>query len=125
MQQISLMEDENRPEEAVAAWRAYLKDNPSQPLAWFHLGITLHTLKHYDEAAEAGLRVASLSPSLKPQALYLIACARSLQGKRTEALTALEQSVAAGFNMKMAIQMDTDLDPIRSDSRFQALLAKL
>jgi transcriptional regulator GlxA family with amidase domain len=125
MQQISLLEEENRPEEAVAAWRAYLKDNPSQPLAWYHLGITLHTLKRYDEAAEAGARCATLAPSLKPQALYLVACARSLQGKKTEALSALEQSVAAGFNTKMALQMDTDFDPIRADSRFQALLAKL
>jgi transcriptional regulator GlxA family with amidase domain len=124
MQQISLMEDENRPEEAVAAWRAYLKDNPSQPLAWYHLGMTLHSQKRYDEAADAGQKAASLSPSLKPQALYLVACARSLQGKKSDALTALEQSVAAGFNTRMYLEHDTDFDPIRSDSRFKALLAK-
>jgi transcriptional regulator GlxA family with amidase domain len=125
LQQVSLLEGEGRFDEAVPAWRAYLEKNPSEAAAWYHLGVSLHSLKRYDEAAGAGEKSASLSPSIKPDALYLVACARAQQGKKTEAIAALEQSVAAGFATKGAIEHDTDFDPIRGEARFQALVARL
>jgi putative intracellular protease/amidase len=125
MQHVSLLEDEGRFEEAVPAWRAYLDKNPSEAAAWYHLGISLHSLKRFDEAAGAAEKSASLSPSMKADALYLLACARAQQGKKSEAITALEQSVAAGFATKRTIERDTDFDPLRGEARFQALVARL
>jgi transcriptional regulator GlxA family with amidase domain len=124
-QQVSLLESEGRFDEAVPAWRAYLEKNPSEAAAWYHLGVSLHSLKRFDEAAGAGEKSASLSPSIRADALYLVACARSQQGKKAEALTALEQSVAAGFAAKGAIEHDADFDPLRGEARFQSLLARL
>ncbi|HYV19655.1 MAG TPA: DJ-1/PfpI family protein [Verrucomicrobiae bacterium] len=125
MQQVSLLEGEGRYEEAVPAWRTYLKENPNEAAAWYHLGVALHSLKRFDEAAGAGEKSASLSPSIKADAMYLVACARAQQGKKTEAIAALEQSVAAGFTTRGAIEHDTDFDPIRGEARFQALVARL
>ncbi|HEV8202006.1 MAG TPA: DJ-1/PfpI family protein [Candidatus Polarisedimenticolia bacterium] len=125
MQQVSLLETEGRFDEAVPAWRAYLEKNPSEAAAWYHLGVSLHSLKRFDEAAGAGEKSAALSPSIRPDALYLVACARAQQGKKAEALTALEQSIAAGFAAKGALEHDTDFDPLRGEARFQALVARL
>ena len=125
MQQISLLEDEGRFEEAVSAWRDYVARNPSEAYAWYHLGISLHSVKRYDEAATAAGKSASLSTAMRPDALYLLACARAQQGKKVEALTALEQSVASGFTTRRTIERDPDFEPLRSEPRFQALIAKL
>jgi len=125
MQQISLLEDEGRFDEAVLAWRDFLAKNPSEAVAWYHLGVSLHSLKRYDDAAGAAEKSASLSAAMKAEALYLLACARARQGKKADAITALEQSVAAGFTMKRSIERDPDFDPLRSEPRFQSLLARL
>ena len=125
VQQISLLQDEGRFDEAVPAWRDFLAKNPSEANAWYQLGVALHTLKRYDEAAGAAGKSAGLSAAMKPDALYLLACARAQQGKKADAITALEQSVAAGFRTKQVIERDPDFDPLRSEPRFQSLLAKL
>jgi transcriptional regulator GlxA family with amidase domain len=125
MQQISLLEDEGRFDEAVPAWRDFLAKNPSEAAGWYHLGVALHSLKCYDDAAGAAEKSASLSASMKADALYLLACARAQQGKKADAITALEQSVAAGFTTKRAIERDPDFEPLRGETRFQSLLARL
>jgi len=42
-----------------------------------------------------------------------------------EELKRLENAVDFGFGHKAWIEHDTDLDPLRSDPRFQAVLARL
>jgi putative intracellular protease/amidase len=125
MQQITLLENEGRYDEAAPAWRAFLDKNPQEAAAWYHLGTSLHSLKRYDEAVAAAEKSAAILPAMKQDAYYLVACARAQQGRKTEAIAALEQSVAAGFTTRGAIEHDTDFDPIRGEARFQALLAKL
>jgi transcriptional regulator GlxA family with amidase domain len=125
MQQITLLENEGRYDEAVPAWRAFLDKNPQEAAAWYHLGTSLHFLKRYDEAVAAAEKSAAVLPAMKKDAYYLVACARAQQGKKTEAIAALEQSVAAGFTTKGAIEHDSDFDPLRGEARFQALIAKL
>lgn len=125
MQQITLLEDEGRFEEAVPAWRDFLAKNPSEASGWYHLGVSLHSLKRYDDAVAAAEKTASLAPAMKADAFYLLACARAQQGKKSDAIAALEQSVAAGFTGKGAIEHDPDFDPLRGEARFQALVARL
>ena len=125
MQQISLLEDEGRFDEAVPAWRDFLAKNPSEAGGWYHLGVALHTLKRYDDAAGAAEKSASLSPATRADALYLLACARAQQGRKADAIAALEQSVAAGFTTKPVIEREPDFEPLRGESRYQALLARL
>lgn len=55
---------------------------------------------------------------------YNTACARSMQGKTDEALTALGNALESGFDDFDHIGKDTDLDPIRNEARFAQLLER-
>ena len=56
---------------------------------------------------------------------YNLACTYSLLNQKKEAITAFEKSVALGYNDYYHILGDTDLDNIRKEKRFVALLKKL
>jgi adenylate cyclase len=57
--------------------------------------------------------------------LYNVACIQSLAGDREAALTTLEQSFAAGMSAREWLEHDSNLEPIRDDPRFQAILERL
>jgi Transglutaminase-like superfamily len=57
--------------------------------------------------------------------LYMRGCIQALAGQKTLALEALRQALAAGFTDYWKYGSDTDLDPLRKDPRFKALLAEI
>ena len=70
-------------------------------------------------------RVARAGIALKTQPeiwYYNLACALSRQGKTGEALTALEQSVAAGYRDRRHAEEDGDLENLRREARYTELL---
>jgi adenylate cyclase len=60
-----------------------------------------------------------------PLLLYNVACAYSLAGAVDSALAALEASAAAGMRDTDWMEQDSDLDAVRSDPRFAALVDRL
>lgn len=56
---------------------------------------------------------------------YNAACTYALLGEADAALDLLEQGAARGFGKRDWVEHDPDLDNLRGDPRFQALLAKL
>jgi tetratricopeptide (TPR) repeat protein len=85
--------------------------------AWSQLG-------QPDRALEWARRALDIEPD-EPQILYNVACVYALQNKIDEALGCLEQAVQHGYHHKAWIEHDADLNPLRADPRYQALLAKL
>ena len=62
-------------------------------------------------------------PGGRPFALYNLACARSLSGELEPALTGLEEAVRLDPTLAASAQEDDDLASLRSDARFDALVA--
>jgi len=62
---------------------------------------------------------------MRGNALYNLACAYALQGKKDDALTALEQAVAAGFKSKGLLETDDDLASLRGEARFRKVVTSL
>ena len=56
--------------------------------------------------------------------LYNLACALARQGKKDEALAALEKAVDLGFRDANHVQADEDLAALRGDERFKAAVKK-
>jgi len=74
--------------------------------------------------AEMAHRLFGVAAELDPlneEALYDLACARAVDGRLTAALDALEQAVKAGFRDFEWMAEDSDLDPLRSDPRFDRI----
>jgi Zn-dependent protease len=85
----------------------------------------LHYAERYAEAARAGERAFAAGPAEAGQVAYNIACDWALAGNTDIAMAWLERAVSQGFASRSQIDDDPDLASLRSDGRYEALLAKL
>jgi putative intracellular protease/amidase len=124
VQQARILEDEGRPREAAAAYRVIVAANPGDAYAWYRLGASLQVSGDLAGAVTAA-RHASQFASMRSSALYNLACAYALQGKKDDALAAIEQAIHAGYKGKGRLESDSDLAAIREDERFKKLVESL
>ena len=122
MDLIALLHKQKKTEEAEK-WlaTAFNSGRPSAD-AYTNLGYNLLVLGEDAEAAKCYEKAASI----KPEGLtyYNLACAYSKSGNPDKAFAALEKAIDHGFNFRNQFEHDPDLDPLKSDNRFQVLLAK-
>jgi len=78
--------------------------------------------KRYREGLVIDRRLAQLRPE-DPVVFYNLACSYSLVGSVSFALEALERSLALGYRDFPHLMKDRDLDAVRSDRRFEGLIA--
>lgn len=109
---------------AIATYRSLIAADPGDHVAWLALGRALHGLERYDEAIAAFTEAAKAETQRGP-ALYNLACAYARAGKTEAAITTAVRAFEAGFKIKYYFAHGEDLTSVRSDPRFQALLAKL
>ena len=84
------------------------------------------------DAAAAYLRIVDIVQKAPPDAgevdfagnaLYNLACLKALDGKKAESVEWLDKAVRAGFKDREWIKRDKDLDGIRGEAGYKALLA--
>jgi len=91
---------------------------------WFNRGYSLHQSDHYIEAIEAFSHSIGLGHR-QATSMYNVACGYALLNDKDNALFWLNRSIAAGFDRGDLLRDDSDLDPLRSDSRFKELIQKV
>jgi tetratricopeptide (TPR) repeat protein len=101
-----------------------LDQKTSDGAYWFKRGYELHYSDRVVEAIDAfaqsighGYRQAT--------SMYNIACGFSRLNDNDNALFWLERAFAMGFDQVELLKTDSDLDPIRSDPRFDAMARRL
>lgn len=77
----------------------------------------------YEEAIPYFERMLKVVPN-NETALYNLACAYSLMGQLDKAVEYLEKSFLAGFTDWDHVEKDGDLDPLRENAGYKALMAK-
>ena len=77
-----------------------------------------------DRGLEWARRAYAMDPE-DPGILYNVACAYALLGRTDDAIVCLEKAVQNGFGHREWLVNDSDLDSVRGDSRFQALLSRM
>jgi len=76
----------------------------------------------YAEAADQGRDVAAAHPEY-PALLYNVACCESLAGRKPDAIEHLRLAIERSDGVRSYLAGDSDLDPLRDEPEFQALLA--
>jgi Cupin domain len=76
----------------------------------------------YAEAADGARDVAAAHPEY-PTLLYNLACSESLAGRKADAIEHLRLAIERSDSVRSYLAADSDLDPLREEPEFQALLA--
>ncbi|MGK2961470.1 MAG: protein kinase domain-containing protein [Gemmatimonadaceae bacterium] len=117
-----------RKEEAEAQYRRqirlvneHLELNPDDPRACILGAVAYAALKDEERSVFFAGRAIAADPD-DPMLLYNVACTYTQLGRIDDALAALEQAVDRGFGDKGWMEHDSDLDPLRETSRYQAIV---
>jgi adenylate cyclase len=108
--------------EMLARLPTYLLQNPDdvrQRMVYAH---ALAEIGRNEEALREAAQAQELSPN-DPLMLYNTACVYSRLGESRRAVEALHQAISAGWVEFDWLRNDPDLDPLRDDADFKALLS--
>jgi adenylate cyclase len=84
----------------------------------------LVALGEFEHGLEWANQALALDPG-EPMVLYNVACIQSLAGRFENAFDSLEQAVKSGLTHKDWIVHDSNLDPLRTHPRYEALIELL
>lgn len=116
-------------EKALSSDQAEQRANALNTLADLHYQLRdyEHALTHYRSLLQA-IETAKLPAQNLPTLLYNAACCASLAKKPDDAFALLDQAMTAGAKdrsiTKTMIDTDHDIDSLRADPRFSALIEK-
>lgn len=97
---------------------------PSHSAVLETLGCLYTEMGRYQDGLRADRQIVEMEPH-SPIAWYNLACSLSLTSQVDDAFAALEKALALGYDDADWMQNDDDFIPIRSDPRFDRLLARL
>jgi len=98
--------------------------NPGCTDAWYDLGVTWSRLKQRKKARSCFVKVLRLDQKYA-WAYYDLACLDALERKRNAAFQNLEKAIALGFEDIRHLRRDADLQSLRRDARWNAMLATI
>ena len=102
----------------------HLELNPDDARALYLGAGALVQLGDQDRGLDWTRRAYAID-SEDPGVLYNVACSYSNMGRVDDAIACLEKAVQNGFGHREWFENDSDLDPLRGDERFQALMKRL
>jgi serine/threonine protein kinase/tetratricopeptide (TPR) repeat protein len=109
---------------AVKAIEKWLDINPDDARA-LNIGATIWSnLGETEKALDWAKRSLDIDPE-DPQLLYNVACVYAIEGRKDDALQCLELAIDKGYGHREWIEHDSDLNSLRTDKRFQALLERV
>ena len=117
-----------RHEEALGYFRrqsrlieVHLEQHPDDARACIMGASASANVGDEEKSAYYAARAMAVDPE-DPMVLYNVACSFSILGKTREALDALEKAVNFGWGDKGWLEHDSDLDPLRNEPRYLALI---
>jgi TolB-like protein/Flp pilus assembly protein TadD len=100
----------------------HLLRNPDDARARIHYSVMLAEAGRGDEALQEGAQAQESSPG-DPVMLYNVTCLYARLGEPRRAIEALRQAIEAGYVNFAWIKQDPDMNSLREDAEFQALVA--
>jgi serine/threonine protein kinase/Flp pilus assembly protein TadD len=115
-------EAESTERRALRLTEKHVELHPDDARAWYLGATILVRMRDSKRGFEWARRALEIDPE-EMSILYNVACVYSLLGRTEEALSCLEKVMEHGTFYKNWAAKDSDLDALRSDPRFQALLS--
>jgi serine/threonine protein kinase/Flp pilus assembly protein TadD len=106
---------------AIRLMHERLELNPSDARAANLLAATYATMGEPDKAVDFADRSLAIDPD-DAMLLYNVCCTYTLLGRYDDAIGCLERAVDKGFGHREWIDHDPDLEPIRNNPRYQAIM---
>jgi beta-lactamase regulating signal transducer with metallopeptidase domain/tetratricopeptide (TPR) repeat protein len=114
-------DDDDGWENSVEHHKRMTQKYPNSGRAWFALGYVALQARDFDTAFDAYNRAIALGHRVGASS-YNKACGYALAGNKDAAFDWLKKARDAGFDLLSYLRNDDDLDNLRSDPRFRALL---
>ncbi|MBI5359177.1 MAG: hypothetical protein HZA48_01185 [Planctomycetes bacterium] len=108
----------------LSFYEAALKADPDNITALAIIGHSYTKLKMHDKAVLIDLKLASILPD-DPTVTYNLACSYANLEDIESAFDALGRAVELGYSDATHMMKDPDLENLRNDPRFQAIIAKI
>ncbi len=97
---------------------------PGLAQPWFNLGVIYLRQEKYKKALNNFLKVRNVYEKDSAY-LYYLACAYAMLGKDDEAIHALSQAIEHGFQNGFLLEINSDFDDLRKNSKFKKLVSKI
>jgi adenylate cyclase len=102
----------------------HLEMNPHDTRALYIGSNLLSTVGEQEKGTELAERALAQDEN-EPVVLYNVACFYAIEGNSDRALELLAQAVERGWGDRAWLETDSDLDVLRADERFTALLENM
>jgi serine/threonine protein kinase/Flp pilus assembly protein TadD len=116
------IEAESTERRALQLIEKHIDSHPDDPRSLYLGAGILARIGQHDKSYEWARRAVAIDPE-ETSILYNVACVYSLLGRTEDALTCLSKVMEHGTFYKNWAAKDSDLDSLRSDPRFHALLS--
>ena len=110
--------------EALAVAERHMELNPDDARAATMRAVALYRLGRTEEGLTWADRALAMDPD-DAGVRYNAACLFAVAGKVDRALECLEEALAVGFGNRRWLERDPDLDVLRGDPRFTALMERI
>jgi adenylate cyclase len=107
---------------AVRLTEKHIETHPDDARALYLGASILARVGDREKSVDWARRALAIDPD-EPSIVYNVACAYALVGRTEDALACLQRIMEHGDFLKNWAAKDSDLDSLRSDPRFQALLS--
>lgn len=98
--------------------------HPANLAAWFDLGNLCTRLGRIQRGLEVDREIVRRDPR-NPTAHYNLACSLALSAEPDAAFGALDKAIELGYDDADYLEQDPDLEDLRGDPRFPAVVARL
>lgn len=109
-------------EHAAKAYEAIAQRQPKNGPVLYRLGLSLHSLGHFERAIPVYLRAVELNQN--PVVMYKLACSYARTQHIDDAFHWLDRALVGGFAQLPLVQSDPELASLRKDARYADILKR-
>lgn len=108
----------------ILAYQTIIREEQTNAMAWFRLGVAYHEMKQYEQSVEPLQRALQLGFQTTT-ATQRLARVYAMMNQKDKALDLLERAIILGFaTTRQGFALEPELNNVRDDARYAGLVEK-